>query len=119
MINWILHILIDALVLLLAARIMPKVEMRSFGTSLMVAFAVGILSVLIGWLLEFVLNVATLGLFYFTGLGIIIRIFVNAILIEIVDRMSKGFNTVGFLPSLWLAIILAIAGTVADAILFY
>jgi len=60
MINWILHILIDALVLLLAARIMPKVEMRSFGTSLMVAFAVGILSVLIGWLLEFVLNVVQL-----------------------------------------------------------
>jgi len=118
MLNWIIHLFFDALVLLLAARLMSTVEIKNYGTAVVVALIVGILSFLVGWLLEFVLNVATLGIFYFTGLGFIIRIIVNAIIIEIADKLHTGFYTKGFLPSLWLAIIIAIAGSLLDAILF-
>lgn len=117
MFEWLIHLIVDALVLLFAARVMSTVEIKSFGTALIVALLVGILSFLIGWILEFMLNVATLGIFYFTGLGFIIRIIVNAIIIEIVDKLHAGFYTKGFLPSLWLAIIIAIAGSIVDAIL--
>ena len=117
MFEWLIHLIVDALVLLLAARVMTSVEVKSFGTAIVVALIIGLLSFLIGWLLEFILNVATLGIFYFTGLGFIIRIFVNAIIIEIVDKMHAGFYTKGFLPSLWLAIIIAIVGSVVDVLL--
>lgn len=115
--EWLIHILVNAIVLLIAAKLMASVEVRNFTTALITAFLIGIIGFLIGWLLEFILNVATLGLFYFTGLSFIIRIIANAIVIEIVDQVNKGFNTRGFWPSLWLAIIIALAGAIVDAAL--
>lgn len=58
------------------------------------------------------------GVILFLGLGFIIRIIVFAIIIELADKLSKDFKTIGFLTSLWLAIILAIVGAIVDAILF-
>jgi putative membrane protein len=52
------------------------------------------------------------------GLGFVIRVFAFAIVIEITDKISSGFTTDGFWPSLWLAIILAIVGAALDGILF-
>lgn len=118
MLQWLIHIIIDAAVLLIAAKYMPKVELKGFKTAIIVALIIGVLSFLLSWILTAVLNIATLGLFYFLGLGFIIRIIVYAIIIEIADKISKDFKTIGFLPSLWLAIILAIVGAIVDAILF-
>lgn len=118
MLQWLIHIIIDAAVLLVAAKYMPKVELKGFKTAIIVALIIGVLSFLLSWLLTAVLNIATLGLFYFLGLGFIIRIIVYAIIIEIADKISKDFKTIGFMPSLWLAIILAIVGAIIDAILF-
>ncbi|MEP6261714.1 MAG: phage holin family protein [Gillisia sp.] len=118
MLQWLLHIIIDAAVLLIAAKYMPKVELKGWKTAIIVALIIGILSFLLSWLLTGLLHLATLGLLYFLGLGFIIRIVVYAIIIEIADKVSKDFRTVGFLPSLWLAIILAIVGGIVDAILF-
>ncbi|HSP12988.1 MAG TPA: phage holin family protein [Salegentibacter sp.] len=118
MFQWLIHIIIDALVLLAAARMMPKVELKGFKTAIIVALIIGILSFLLSWLLTAILNVATLGIFYFLGIGFITRVIAYAIIIEIADKFSNDFKTVGFLPSLWLAIILAIVGGIVDAILF-
>jgi len=118
MVQWLLHIIIDAAVLLIAAKYMAKVELKGWKTAIIVALIIGILSFLLSWLLTGLLHLATLGLLYFLGLGFIIRIIVYAIIIEIADKLSKDFKTVGFLPSLWLAIILAIVGGIVDAILF-
>lgn len=118
MLQWLLHIIIDALVLLAAAKMMPKVQLKGFKTAVIVALIIGVLSFLLSWILTVVLNIATLGIFYFLGLGFIIRIVVYAIIIELADQISKDFKTVGFLPSLWLAIIIAIVGAIVDAILF-
>jgi putative membrane protein len=116
--EWIIDIFVNALVLLIAAKAMDSVSVKSFGTALVVAIIIGVLGWLIGWLLTFVLNMATLGLFYFTGLSFVIRIIVNAIIIEIADKLHAGFYTRGFLPSLYLAIFIAIAGALVDAILY-
>ena len=116
--QWLIHIIIDALVLLVAAKLMSSVQVRSFTTALIVALVIGVLSFLIGWLLTLILNIATLGIFYFTGLGFIIRIIVNAIIIEIADKMSSGFNTKGFTPSIILAVIIALVGAIVDGFLF-
>jgi putative membrane protein len=118
MIKLLVHLLVDAIVLLVAAKMMSSVHVRSFGTAIWVAILIGIFSFLIGWLLTLILNIATLGIFFFTGLGFIIRIIVNAIIIEIVDKVSKGFETKGFTPSLILAVLIAFVSWIVDYILF-
>jgi len=118
MLQWLLHIIIDAAVLLIAAKYMPKVELKGYKSAIVVALIIGVLSFLLSWLLTLLLNIATLGLLYFIGLGFVIRVIVYAIIIEIADKISSDFKTIGFLPSLWLAIILAVVGAIVDAILF-
>lgn len=117
MFAWLIHLFVDAAVLYLAAKMMSTVYIKNFTTALVVALIIGLLSFLIGWLITFVLNVVTLGIFYFLGLGIITRTIANAVVIELADHLSKGFNTKGFLPSLWLAIIIAVVGSLVDLIL--
>ncbi|MFD2518409.1 phage holin family protein [Salinimicrobium flavum] len=117
MIDWLIHIVIDSLVLLVAARFFPKVELKGYKTALVVALMIGILSFFLSWILTVILNLATLGIFYFLGLGFVTRIIAYAIIIELADKMSKDFNTRGFAPSLWLAILLAVVGGIVDAII--
>lgn len=116
--QWIIHILIDAVVLLIAAKFMSSVELKGFKTAIIVALIIGVLSFLLSWLLTAILNIATLGLFYFLGVGFITRTIAYAIVIEIADKMSRDFKTHGFWPSVVLAIIIAIVGAIVDAILF-
>ncbi|HSM62762.1 MAG TPA: phage holin family protein [Gillisia sp.] len=117
MLQWLIHIIIDAGVLLLAAKYMNKVELKGFKSALIVALIIGIFSFLLSWLLISLLNIATLGIFYFLGLGFITRVVAYAIIIELADQVSKDFKTHGFLPSLWLAIILAAVGAIIYAII--
>lgn len=118
MIQWIIHILIDAVVLLVAAKFISKVHLSGFKSAIIVALIIGVLSFLLSWLLTAILNIATLGIFYFLGLGFVTRVIAYAIVIEIADKLSSDFKTEGFWPSLWLAILIAIVGGIVDAILF-
>lgn len=118
MLQWLIHILIDALVLLLVANFMPRVELKGFKTAIIVALIIGVLSFFLSWLLTAILNIATLGIFYFLGLGFITRVIAYAIIIELADKFSKDFKTRGFSASLWLAVILSLVGVIVDAILF-
>lgn len=117
MIQWLIHILIDAVVLLIAAKLLPKVELKGFKTALIVALMIGVLSFFLSWILTALLNVATVGIFYFLGLGFVTRTIAYAIIIELADKLSKDFKTHGFLSSLWLAIIMALVGAIIDAII--
>lgn len=116
--KWLIHILLDAVVLLIAAKMMSSVKLSGFKTAIFVALIIGVLSFLIGWLLTLILNVATFGIFYLTGLGFITRIIANAIVIEIADGLSSDFDTKGFLPSLILAVIIAAVGSAVDYFMF-
>lgn len=117
MLQWLLHIIIDSLVLLAAANFMPKVELKGFKTAIIVALIIGILSFFLSWILTLILNIATVGIFYFLGLGFVTRIIAYAIIIELADKFSKDFKTRGFAPSFWLAVILAVVGAIVDAII--
>ncbi len=117
MLEWLIHILIDSVVLLVAAKMMSGVELKGFKTAIIVALMIGVLSFFLSWFFTLVLNLATLGIFYFLGLGFITRTIAYAIIIEVADKLSSDFKTHGFLPSLWLAILLAFVGAIVDAII--
>lgn len=118
MLQWVIHVIIDALVLLLAAKLMTSVELKGFKSAIIVAVIIGILSFLLSWLLNAILTIATLGIFYFLGIGFITRIIAYAIVIEIADKITDDFKTHGFWSSVLLAVFIAIAGGIVDAILF-
>lgn len=112
--KWIIQLVVAGIVLIIASKSMSTVEVKSNSTAFKVALVVGIISVLV----TLMLNLLTLGIFYFLGLGIITRTLAYAIVLEITDQFTKNFNTKGVLPSLWLAIFISVAGLLVDWIFF-
>jgi len=112
------YLLLTATVLFVSAHYMKRVSVVSFWKALLVALAIGVLNFFVGWLLTLILNMMSLGIFYFLGLGFITRTIAFAIVIEIVDHKVKGFETKGFIPSLILAVFIALASFIVDLIFF-
>jgi putative membrane protein len=110
--NLILHLLIDAAVIFGLAYVMPQVDVKSFGTALLVALVLGLLNATLGWVLRGVGNLVT-----FFLLSFIVRLLVTALLLKLVDKLFSGFTIQGFWPALVIAIAVAVAGAVLDQVL--
>lgn len=110
--NLILHLLLDAAVIFGLAYLMPQVDVKSFGTALLIAVILALLNFLVGWIIRFPLNLVTL--FFLTG---IVRIVVTAILLKLIDKMMGSFTIVGFWPALVIAVSVAIVGAIVDGAL--
>jgi putative membrane protein len=104
--TWILQLLINAAVLLLASKLMTTVKIRSYGTAILVALVIGILNATIGALLRFPLDLVT---FFF--LSFFVRLIVTAIVIKITDKFFSGFEVQSFTAAIILACIMAVAGS--------
>lgn len=111
--NWLLQLLINAAVLLLASRIMTTVKIRSYGTAVLVALVIGILNFTIGALLRFPLNLFTLFLLQF-----FVRLIVLAIIIKITDKLFSGFEVHSFTAAIILACIMAVVGSLVTYLFF-
>lgn len=107
--NFILHLLLDAAIIFGLAYVMPQVEIRNFGTALLVAVLLAIMNFLVGWLIRFPLNLVTF--FLLTG---IVRIIVTAVILKLIDKMLSGFRIDGFWPALLIAIVVAVVGLLID-----
>lgn len=110
----ILQLIITPIVILTASKYVKGVFIKDTKAAVLTSISIIIVGFLVGWLLTLLLNIATLGLLWLVGLGIITRTIANAIVIEIIDQFRKDFKTDGFMPSLWLSIILAIAWGIID-----
>ena len=107
--NLILHVLLDASVIFGLAYFMPQVDVKNFGTALLIAVLLGLLNFFVGWIIRFPLNLVTF--FLLTG---IIRIVVTALLLKLIDNVLDSFTIVGFWPALVIALAVAVAGTLID-----
>lgn len=107
--NLILHLLLDAAVIFGLAYLMPQVDVKNFGTAVLIALLLGLLNFFVGWLIRFPLNLVTF--FLLTG---IVRIIVTAILLKLIDKVMDSFTIVGFWPALVIALAVAVAGTLID-----
>ena len=107
--NLILHLLLDAAVIFGLAYLMPQIDVKNFGTAILIAVLLGLLNFFIGWLIRFPLNLVTF--FLLTGL---VRIIVTALLLKLIDNFLDSFTIVGFWPALVIALAVAVAGTIID-----
>jgi putative membrane protein len=107
--SWIIELLLNAAILVGLAYIMPSVKVRSFGTAILVALVISLLSVTVGLLLQFVLNIFTLFL-----LSALVRLIVTALMIKLADKLFSGFEVRGFLPAFIIALVMAVVGTLLE-----
>jgi putative membrane protein len=109
--HFILNLLVSAGVLMLLAYLMPSVEIKSFGTAIIVAILIGLLNATVGFLIRLPLNILTLGL-----LSFFVKLLVSAVVIKIVDALVGGFKVRGFMAALLLAAGIALASTLLDRV---
>ncbi|GAB3020296.1 phage holin family protein [Spirosoma pulveris] len=107
--NLILHLLLDAAVIFGLAYLMPQVDVKNFGTAILIAVLLGLLNFFLGWIIRFPLNLVTF--FLLTG---IVRIIVTAVILKLIDSFMDSFTIVGFWPALVIALAVAVAGTLID-----
>ncbi len=107
--GFILSIIINAAVILIMAKLMASITIKSFVTAIWVALIIGLLNATVGFLFRLPLNLVTLFLLTF-----VVRLIVTAVMIKIADRLFSGFSVKGFMPALILAIAMAVAGTLIN-----
>ncbi|WP_020595054.1 phage holin family protein [Spirosoma panaciterrae] len=107
--NLILHLLLDAAVIFGLAYLMPQVDVKNFGTAVLIALILGLLNFFVGWIIRFPLNLVTF--FLLTGL---VRVVVTALLLKLIDNFMDSFTIAGFWPALVIALAVAVAGSLID-----
>ncbi len=90
MLHHLIHLLVTAVAVLIAARIVPGIRVKSFGSAVVFAFVLAVLNVILGKILivlalPFVL--LTLGLFL---------IVINGFLFWLADKVVEGVEIDGF-----------------------
>jgi putative membrane protein len=114
--EFIIQLIITPFVLLISAKLLSGVYIKDTRAAILTSISIIVVGFLVGWLLTLLLNIATLGIFWLIGLGIVTRTIAYAIVIEIIDQFRKDFDTKGFMPSLWLSIILAVSWGIVDIV---
>ena len=110
MIHWIVNGLLSALARWLVARIIPGMQIRSYGTALLATVVIGLVDLIIGPILRFIafpITFLTLGLF---------RLVINALLLKLASLFTPGFRIDGFLAALLGALVLAIVTYVLQSV---
>ena len=104
--------LILTLIVLLTAAIVPGFEVRGVGGALLVAALFGALNFLIGWLLFVIIGLGTLGLgFVF---AFITRWIVDALVLKLVDAMTRRLTIVSFGRAFVAALLMSGLGTLGE-----
>jgi putative membrane protein len=96
-----LRIIINAMGVMLAAKLVPGISVGSFGTAVLVAVILGILNVTLGFLLKvltFPLSLVTFGFFLLV---------INALMFQAASFI-KGFEVQGFWPAFFGSLIVTI-----------
>ena len=86
----ILHLAVLTLTVLLLARVLPSVKVRSAGSALVVAIVFSVLNFFLGWLIRvalFLPAILTLGLLF-----LVLPFIVNAILLWLTDKVLRSFE---------------------------
>jgi len=109
--NFLLRLLVTAVLVLLIARFLPGVVVDSFATSVIVAVVLGLLNLFIKPILVILtlpVTVITLGLFLLV---------INAIIILLCTNIVDGFKVDSFWTALFFSIILSILQSITYKIL--
>ncbi len=103
--------LLSALSLLIAAYVLPSVEIESFGTAMIAAALIGLLNATLGFLLRLIVFPLT---WLLPGL---VYLICDAIMIYIVARMLRGFAVRNFTAAFLCALVVAVVNILLGGLL--
>ena len=100
--RWLLHWIVNALVLLVVSRLVSGFNISSFASALFAVVIIGVVNATLGLVLKvmtFPLSILTLGLFIFV---------IDALMLWFSSKLVPGFSITGFRPAFIAALILAL-----------
>jgi putative membrane protein len=90
---WLIHWILSGVALLIVANILPGIQVESFGSALIAAFVIGLVSATVGLVLQIILLpfiFLTLGLVYFL---------INGLMLKLTSELVPGFRVDGCLTA--------------------
>ncbi len=99
---WLVQWLLSGVALLIVARIVPGIQVDSFGAALIAAVVIGLAGATVGLILKLVLLpfiVLTLGVVY---------LLINGLMLKLASEFVPGFRVNGCLPAVLGAILLSL-----------
>ena len=109
--EFIIRLLLSAVAVFVASRILSGVKVSSFGSSIWVAIILGIVNAVVKPILVFLtipITIITLGLFLLV---------INALMIMLVDKFLKGFTVKSFWWAFFFSIILSVFNALLQSLL--
>ncbi|MBI5854392.1 MAG: phage holin family protein [Nitrospirae bacterium] len=106
-----LRFFITGVAVLLAAHIVPGIQIESMAAGLAAAIVLALLNAIIRpllYLFSIPFIVVTLGLF---------MVLINALLLELTAWLVKGFSIDGFWPALWGALLISVVSTILNLLI--
>lgn len=100
----VVNLLLSTVAVLIAAQVIPGIQVKDFYTAIVVAVILGVINMVIKpilILLTLPITIITLGLF---------TLVINALMVLLVARIVPGFTVAGFWPALWFSIVLSLVG---------
>jgi putative membrane protein len=105
-----LRLLINAVAVIISAKLIPGVGVNGIVAAIIVALVLGLLNTFVKpilLILTLPITILTLGLFYLV---------LNVIIVYIADYFISGFSVDGFVPALLFSLALAVIGWILDRI---
>jgi len=100
--DWIIHWILKGVALLIVANVLPGIQVESFGSAMIAALVIGIVSATVGLILKIVLLpfiFLTLGLVYFL---------INGMMLKLASELVPGFRVQGCLPAVLGSVLLTV-----------
>lgn len=100
--RWIVNWILSAVALLIVARVVPGIYVRSFSSALWAALVIGVVNATLGLLAKvvtFPLTMLTLGLFWLV---------INGVMLLFASQFAPGLRVAGFWAAFWGALVLSL-----------
>ncbi|HWF10046.1 MAG TPA: phage holin family protein [Bryobacteraceae bacterium] len=106
--RWLIHWILSGVALLVVANILPGIQVSSFGSALIAALVIGLVSATVGLVLKIILLP-----FIFLSLGIAYFL-INGLMLKLASELVPGFRVVGCLPAVVGSILLTLVDYVLN-----
>jgi putative membrane protein len=100
--GWLIHWLLSGVVLLIVANVLPGIQVESFGSALIAALVIGLVSATVGLALKIILLpfiLLSLGIVYFL---------INGLMLKLASELVPGFRVDGCLTAVTGSILLTV-----------
>jgi putative membrane protein len=99
---WLIHWILSAVALIVVANILPGIQVDGFGSAMIAALVIGVVSATVGIVLKIVLLP-----FIFLTLGIVYFL-INGFMLKLASELVPGFRVNGCLPAVLGSILLTL-----------